>query len=151
MPGKARTHRLRIGRFSEPGKVYLITAVCADRHAWFGALDHGRCVVQALREVEGVATTLCFVVMPDHVHWLMQLADGELSRTVQKLKGSATWRIGQLRGRPCRIWQPGFHDRALRREEDLQAVARYVVANPLRAGLVGNLGDYPLWDAAWLE
>jgi hypothetical protein len=29
-------------------------------------------------------------------------------------------------------------------------VARYIVANPLRAGLVEHLGDYPLWDAVWL-
>jgi hypothetical protein len=28
--------------------------------------------------------------------------------------------------------------------------ARYIVANPLRAGLTRRLGDYPLWDAIWL-
>ncbi|MFB6261862.1 MAG: transposase, partial [Thiohalorhabdaceae bacterium] len=49
------------------------------------------------------------------------------------------------------VWQPGFHDRAIRREEDLEAVARYVVANPLRAGLVDRIADYPHWDAAWLD
>jgi REP element-mobilizing transposase RayT len=49
-----------------------------------------------------------------------------------------------------RLWQPGYHDHALRREEDLVATARYLVANPLRAGLVQHIGDYPLWDAVWL-
>lgn len=49
-----------------------------------------------------------------------------------------------------RVWQRGFHDRALRQEEDLIATARYVVANPLRAGLVDRIGDYPWWDAVWL-
>ncbi len=43
-----------------------------------------------------------------------------------------------------------FHDRAMRKEEDLKAAARYIVANPLRAGLVERCGDYPLWDAVWL-
>jgi hypothetical protein len=38
----------------------------------------------------------------------------------------------------------------LRKDEDLQTVARYIVANPLRAGLVEKIGDYPLWDAIWL-
>jgi hypothetical protein len=38
----------------------------------------------------------------------------------------------------------------LRQDEDVARVARYVVANPLRAGLVKRIGDYPLWDAAWL-
>ena len=35
-------------------------------------------------------------------------------------------------------------------EPDELATARYVVANPLRAGLVTSIGDYPFWDAAWL-
>jgi hypothetical protein len=29
-------------------------------------------------------------------------------------------------------------------------MARYIIANPLRAGLVDRIGDYPLWDAMWL-
>lgn len=48
------------------------------------------------------------------------------------------------------VWGRGFHDRALRREENLRAVARYIVANPLRAGLVGNVLDYPYWNCVWL-
>jgi len=48
------------------------------------------------------------------------------------------------------VWMSGFHEQALRKEEDLAAVARYVVANPLRAGLVDKLANYPLWDAVWL-
>jgi hypothetical protein len=35
-------------------------------------------------------------------------------------------------------------------EEDLAQIARYVVLNPVRAGLVRRVGDYPHWDAAWL-
>ena len=48
------------------------------------------------------------------------------------------------------VWQKGYHDHALRREEDIENVARYIVANPLRANLVRHLGDYPFWDAIWL-
>lgn len=47
-------------------------------------------------------------------------------------------------------WQPAFHDHALRKDEDRINVARYIVANPLRAGLVERLGDYPHWDSIWL-
>lgn len=56
---------------------------------------------------------------------------------------------GVLQGQQA-LWQDGFHDHALRAEEDVVEVARYVVSNPLRAGLVRCLGDYPLWDAVWL-
>ena len=48
------------------------------------------------------------------------------------------------------VWQPGFHDRALRKNEDLVTASRYIVANPVRAGLVEHIADYPHWDAVWL-
>ncbi|WP_306085229.1 transposase [Pseudomonas sp. gcc21] len=82
--------------------------------------------------------------MPDHFHWLMQLQDESLSKTVQRIKRLTSAQLGR------RVWQDGFHDRAVRSEENLKAMARYVIANPLRAGLVDSVGDYPHWDAVWL-
>jgi putative transposase len=38
----------------------------------------------------------------------------------------------------------------VRKEDDLVGLARYLVANPLRAGLVQRIGEYPHWDAVWL-
>jgi len=67
-----------------------------------------------------------------------------------QVKGSSSVAINRTLHQSGRLWQPGFHDRALRREQDLQPLARYIVANPLRAGLVKRLGDYPLWDAIWV-
>jgi hypothetical protein len=43
-----------------------------------------------------------------------------------------------------------YHDRAIRRDEELQRGGRYIVGDPVRARLVGRLGDYPHWDAVWL-
>lgn len=48
------------------------------------------------------------------------------------------------------LWQNGFHDRAIRNESDLLPAARYVIANPIRAGLVSSVCDYPYWNAKWL-
>ena len=41
------------------------------------------------------------------------------------------------------LWQKGYHDHVLRREEHIGAVARYIFANPVRAGLVEAIEDYP--------
>jgi len=99
----------------------------------------------------GGSDTLAFVVMPDHFHWLFALGDGnQLAPLVKSVKSFSARRINLILGDSGRVWQPGFHDHALRRDEDVAQVARYVVANPLRAGLVERLGDYPLWDAAFL-
>ncbi|MFO1311380.1 MAG: hypothetical protein U1F41_04875 [Burkholderiales bacterium] len=69
-----------------------------------------------------------------------------LREGMRLFKGRTSRSIGGGGG----LWQRGFHDHALRREEDIVDVARYVVANPLRAGLVGRIGDYPFWNCAWL-
>jgi putative transposase len=121
------------------------------RHQWFDSYMHGRHVVRAIRNAEAHATTLAFVVMPDHLHWLMQLGcEQTLSGVVRAVKSSSSRTLNRTIGRSGRIWTAGFHDHALRKEEDVKRVARYVIANPLRAGLVEKIGDYPLWDAAWL-
>jgi tRNA U34 5-methylaminomethyl-2-thiouridine-forming methyltransferase MnmC len=40
------------------------------------------------------------------------------------------------------LWQDGFYDHVLRREEDSPAIAAYIVANPVRAGLVKSVTEY---------
>ncbi|MCP6134586.1 hypothetical protein NL393_35965, partial [Klebsiella pneumoniae] len=52
--------------------------------------------------------------------------------------------------RAAPIWQVGYHDRALRHDSDVRNIARYIITNPVRAGLVARVGDYPHWDAVWL-
>ena len=77
--------------------------------------------------------------------WLMTLRSGELPGVMRLLKGRTAHAIGSP------IWQPNYHDHAVRRDEDLRVLARYIVANPLRAGLVERIGDYPWWDSIWLD
>jgi REP element-mobilizing transposase RayT len=88
--------------------------------------------------------------MPDHVHLLVQLGEAGLEQVVRRLKARSALQLNQAIGRSGRFWAPGFHDHALRREEDLKSVARYIVGNPLRARLVERVGDYPYWNATWL-
>lgn len=90
------------------------------------------------------------MVMPDHLHWLFELQARDLSAVVASVKRFSARNVNDLLGISGALWQPGFHDHALRREEELRNVARYVVMNPVRAGLVRSVRDYPLWDAAWL-
>lgn len=140
-------HNLRIGRYSESGRIYLITTVVAGRKPVFADFSAARDLIQLLRDIEqhDLAQTLAFVVMPDHLHWLMALGEPRgLSAVVGTLKSLSARRLGGP------IWQAGFHDHAVRKEEDLPELARFIVANPLRAGLVKRIGDYPHWDAIWL-
>ncbi|KPV39150.1 transposase [Thiohalorhabdus denitrificans] len=154
MPEKGY-HRLRRGRYSEPGRAYLLTTVTAGREALFESLPLARSLVACLRvpHNRGEVRSLAFVVMPDHLHWLVQLERPlSLTALMRSVKTYSAQRINTFRGtKGVPVWQRGFHDRAVRKEEDLRALARYVIANPLRAGLVERIEDYPHWDAAWLD
>ncbi|NUU37293.1 transposase [Pseudomonas sp. C2B4] len=152
MPDLSASHRLRLGRFAEPNRIYLLTTNTFARAPVFSDFALGRLVVAQFRAAQdlGRVHSLAWVVMPDHFHWLIDLQQGSLSELMQRTKSFSTKAVSRFTGRQTRLWQQGFHDRALRRDEDLVKVARYIVANPLRAGLVDKLGDYPLWDAIWV-
>jgi REP element-mobilizing transposase RayT len=140
-------NHLRTGRISQSGMAYHITTVTQNRTPCFASLDNGRKVVRELMvlQAEGRAETLCYVLMPDHLHWLMVLRKGKLSETLHLLKGRSARAIGQA------VWQENYHDHAVRQDEDLRRMARYIVGNPLRAKLVERIGNYSLWDAIWLD
>ncbi|AWY41951.1 transposase [Pseudomonas putida] len=152
MTSQNHSHRLRSGRYSEAGQIYLLTVVVSNRQPVLSSFEAGRLVVHAFRKAqqEQSANSLAFVVMPDHFHWLIELKNLPLRSLMGRTKSRTTVALNRLLQREGSLWQSGFHDRAIRKEEDLQAVARYIVANPLRAGLVEKAGDYPLWDAIWL-
>lgn len=144
---------LRRGRYSEPGREYLITAVTHERRPVFADFKAARRLILEMRHLEasGSASWLAWVVMPDHVHGLLSLSGARaLSAVMNDWKGRSARALNHWLGRKGRFWQTGFHDHALRGEEDRRAVARYIVANPLRAGLVRRLGDYAHWDSVWL-
>lgn len=66
------------------------------------------------------------------------------------VKGYSSFEINKLSDRQGKLWQKQYYDRAIRRKENIKQIARYIIANPLRAGLVDNIADYPHWDAIWL-
>ena len=85
------------------------------------------------------------------VHWLFQLTDSAtLSSVMKGFKAWSAQRVNCYLGRQGTLWQKAFYDHAVRKDEDVRGIARYIVANPLRSGLVKNIGDYPHWDAIWL-
>ncbi|PNB70961.1 transposase [Pseudomonas sp. GW456-E7] len=152
MPDLPASHRLRTGRYPESNRIYLLTSNTLGREPVFKDFGLGRLVVKQFQYAQEQywANSLAWVVMPDHFHWLIELQQCSLSQLMQKTKSLSTRAVNMSVGRKGSLWQQGYHDRALRRDDDLVKLARYVVANPLRAGLVGKLGDYPLWDAIWV-
>ncbi len=70
---------------------------------------------------------------------------------MQRVKAVSAKNINIVRQSNGAVWQKCFYDHALRVEEDIRPVAEYIIANPIRAGLVIEVGLYPFWDAYWLQ
>ena len=68
-------------------------------------------------------------------------------RLVGRVKTLSARAIHHERGGSGVLWQRDFDDHAVRNDEALVEIARYIVANPLRANLVDNVADYPHWYA----
>lgn len=150
-PGHAA---LRRGRVSIPGQVYHVTTTTADRHTWFADFALARLAARTLNDPMLLAgsQTLCWVLMPDHLHWLIQLGEGGslsglVARFKQRTAAQINRHLGRCNGEP--VWARAFHDHALRCDEDLRTVARYIVGNPIRAGLCAREREYSHWGCAW--
>ena len=140
-------HRaLRKGRVSIPQQVYLVTVVSRRRKPRFEHFEVACAVARIMGDCNAWhdARVLAWVLMPDHWHALIQLGESSPLSVVLQRINSLTARAANLAcGERGQVWQSAYHDRALRSAEDVRTVARYLVANPLRAGLVEKAEDWP--------
>ena len=141
---------LLVGRVSLPHHFYAITMVVAGRRRIFDSARVAHCMTEQLeRGAPGMRfTPLAWTVMPDHVHLLVELGDTPLSRCMQILKSRSSRKLGEL-GLVGKLWQAGYYDHCLRGDEDLQMQARYILENPLRAGLAMCVDEYPYSWSVW--
>ena len=143
---------LRKGRYSAAQAMYVVTTATRGRRHIF--ISDIACTLMresiASSEQKNRLVALCWLLMPDHLHLLLQLADtSSLSAAVNTLKADSARRINRALGCSGQLWQRGFYDHQLRDDEDARTQARYLIANPLRAGLVTKVRDYPHWYAIW--
>ncbi len=143
--------KLLRGRLSLVGHVYSITTATAGRQPHFLEDGNAGAVIEAIRTSDRSRRTLslAWVVMPDHLHWLFQLRQAPLSSCLREMKATSARHIHLLKQTHGRIWQPGYHDHAVRDHESLHALAAYIRHNPVRAGLCRHPGDYRYSWCRW--
>lgn len=142
---KGKSSRLRTDRFSSEGQYYLLTTATLERKPVFVRPEAANCVLACLNWLESQQRIGldAAVVMPDHLHFLAQLRAGSLSSLMQSLKGYTSRQINRMLGCKGPLWQPQYHDHAIRTDEVLADVVLYCLNNPVRAGLVKDFHDYP--------
>lgn len=128
-----------------------------DRLAWLDILGE-------------VAARFNFIVhgfcqMTNHYHVLLETLDGKLSAGIRQLDGEYARHFNHRHGLVGHVFQGRFYSEDFLHESHLLEVARYIVLNPVRAGIVAGPGDWrwssyafltgaapapPWFDTAWL-
>jgi putative transposase len=98
-------------------------------------------IVRSANDTRFAIDAYCF--MPDHVHLLVeaQSESSDCRDFIKRAKQFSGFYYKQAFGR--RLWQRYGFERVLRNDEATLSVARYILENPIRAGLVERIEDYP--------
>jgi putative transposase len=124
---------------------YFVTTCTAYRRTIFNespvAKEADERILHVSAEFEFAVAAYCF--MPDHLHLVLmaQSEQSDLPRFMKQAKQVTGFDYRRRHPKP--LWQPGYHDRILRDDEATLAVVRYVLENPIRAGLAQALGEWP--------
>ena len=137
--------RLTPDSYAVPGSVVSIVACTARRAPLFGNLDLATACVQLLanRATVSRVSIHAYCLMPDHPHLL--LSPSELVSVVdfvRDFKSRAT-RVAWQCGHVGPVWQSGFYDHILRKDEELSIAAEYILNNQVRKGVVVDRRKYP--------
>lgn len=150
----SQSSRLRRGRINMANHAYVITFCTGNRATLFAEPNrasqmHDLFCDMAIAQPESLCA---WVLMPDHVHCIVVIGPGQtLARLVGSLKGRTAQQFHAATGKRGSLWQSGFHDHAIRRHEHIDAVLTYMAENPLRAGLVEHIADWPWIGGTWME
>lgn len=120
---------------------------------------HGSCCLKGSRIADMVEQALfhfdekryrllVWVVMPNHVHVIIETFSGYLlGDVVHSWKSFTAKEANKLLKRRGRFWQKEYYDRFIRDEKHFDNAVFYIHNNPVKAGLVKRAEDYPFSSA----
>ena len=140
--------QLRKGRYSVPEAFYLLTTTTHNRKPILTKKGVAQIIFDVFEwlETEERIRWYCIMIMPDHLHAIVQLrTQHTLSSIMHTLKRFTARQINKLLKQEGAFWQEGYHDSGIRGDTALNEMIRYCYENPVRKGLVETAKDYPYW------
>ena len=120
----------------------------------FALFHNGRAIQMCVSALEKTSprhsmVVLVYFFMPDHLHLLLEGGEGSnLIRFMKTFKQVSAYCYRQAFKQS--LWQKGYYDHVLRKDEDMRTVAEYIFYNPVRAGLVESAWEYPFCGGSLL-
>jgi putative transposase len=146
VPGGSQVDMTKLKRIILPSYCYFLTTIVNDRKKLLK--DDAICsiIFEDLyfyrRKYEFQLHG--YVIMPDHLHLLLSLKENrDISKIMHDFKSNTDRELNKVLKRNGAFWQEGFYDHILRDERDFRKRIDYIHKNPLNAGLVKDLSDYP--------
>ena len=135
-------------RLEFPGALYHVTSRGnrrgeifrddSDRHTWLSIL------ATVCEQFNFVVHAYC--QMTNHYHIVVETVDGDLARGLRQLNGTYSQSFNRRHGLVGHVFQGRYKAILVQKESYLLELARYVVLNPVRAGLVRAPLDWP-WSS----
>ncbi len=87
---------------------------------------------------------ICYCIMPNHVHIVIKLLNGSrsISKIMQSIKRISARDCNRILHRRGKFWQEESFDRLVRDETELYNILKYVLTNPVKAGLVNTWDEW---------
>jgi putative transposase len=131
-----------------PGSSYHIFCRGSNRQAIFlydtDRTDLLDCLTRVVERYE--LTCLAFAFMPNHCHYLFKTSDTQLSRAMKELNGRYAQRFNRRYEREAHLFRNRFGAVLQETQEQLLWTARYIVTNPVKAGLCARPSEWP-WSS----
>jgi len=135
-------------RIEYPGAIYHVTARGDRRQSIYEDDADRQSFLATLSEVIARCNWLChaYCLMGNHYHLIIETPDANLSRGMRHLNGIYTQASNRRHGRSGHLFQGRYKGILVDRDPYLLELARYVVLNPVRAGMVKDPADWP-WSS----
>ncbi len=109
-----------------------------DRQAWLDTLTH------CCERFNWIIHAWCQMI--NHYHLVIETPEANLSAGMRQLNGVYTQAFNRRHNRVGPVYQGRFKAILIERDRYLLELLRYVVLNPVRAGLVKHVADWP-WSS----
>jgi len=131
-------------RLVEPGGIYHVSSRGTNREQIFFDDESRSCFLDQLARVVDRAgwTVYVYCLMTNHFHLVLQMPGDSLSRGMQILNGGYARKTNARLGRVRHLFQNRFSSTMIKRDSHLRESCRYVVLNPVRAGMCGRPEDW---------